>query len=361
VCFLRGGRFGSLHEQVRRHGPAVMNRKSNRRSAVRLSRIFACFTASALLGVSLLASVNPAMAQEQKLIPLKVGFMKLAGYANIYAAQKENFFRANGLDMTPVLFRSSSEVVAAAQGGAVDIFLAFPSAVMSANERGFDFGAIFQNEIVYDKGPDSGAILVLKDSGIKSLKDLVGKRLAASARSSQATVSVDAVLRQANIDPRQVNYLEAAYPNHYDMLRTRQVDAVAATEPFTTRILSSGIANVISWHYAEAFPGGPLSAAFAKRPYIAQNRDVIDRFNRALKASIDFMQADVKRGQRMIVEFTGLDPALVEKMPYLRYNYEVRPEKWQQVIKIMTDSNILEKPHTPEEYFSDSIKPYIRR
>ena len=80
-------------------------------------------------------------------------------------------------------------------------FGSFPSAVMSANERGFDFGAIFQNEITYDKGPDTGAILVLKDSGIKSVKDLVGKKLAASARSSQATVAVDEVLRQHGIDP----------------------------------------------------------------------------------------------------------------------------------------------------------------
>jgi NitT/TauT family transport system substrate-binding protein len=311
--------------------------------------------------VLLLAAGTAATAQEQKLIPLKVGFLKIAGYANIYAAQKENMFRDNGLEVTSVFFRSGSEALAAAQAGSVDIFCAFPTAVMSANERGFDFGTIFQNEITYEKGPDTGAVLVLKDSGMKSVKDLIGRRLATSARSSQATVGVDEVLRQNGIDPKQVQYLEAGYPNHFDMLRTRQVDAVASTEPFTTQILQSGIANVISWHYAEGFPGGPLSGAFAKRSYIAQNRDIIERFNKAMKASIDYMMADKARGQKLIVEFTGLDPAIVEKMVYSRYDYDVIPEKWQQVIQMMINSKILEKPHTPDEYFSDPIKVFIRK
>lgn len=315
-----------------------------------------------LLGaVLVLAAAAVAAAQEQKLTPLKVGFLKIAGYANIYAAQKENMFRDNGLEVTSVFFRSSAETVAAAQAGSIDLFSAFPSAVMSANERGFDFGTISQNEITYEKGPDTGAILVLKDSGIRSMKDLVGKRLAASARSSQATVAVDEVLRKHGIDPKQVPYLEAAYPNHFDMLRTRQVDAVASTEPFTTQIIQSGIADVISWHYAEAFPGGPLSAWFAKRTYIAQNREIIERFNKALTASIDYMMADPQRGRKLIVEFTGLDPTIVEKMVYSRYNYEVIPEKWQQVIQIMTNSKILEKPHTPDEFFSDPVKVFIRK
>jgi NitT/TauT family transport system substrate-binding protein len=313
-----------------------------------------------MLGAALVLAAT-AVAQERKLIPLKVGFLKIAGYANIYAAQKENMFRDNGLEVTSVFLRSSAEVVAAAQAGSIDVSFAFPTAVMSANERGFDFGTIFQNEITYDKGPDTGAILVLKDSGIKSVKDLVGKKLAASARSSQATVAVDEVLRQHGVDPKQVLYLEAGYPSYFDMLRTRQVDAVAATEPFTTQIIQSGIADVIGWHYAEAYPGGPLSVAFAKRTYIAQHPEIIERFNKAMKASIDYMMADQPRGRKLIVEFTGLDPALVEKMVYSRYNYDVIPEKWQQVIQIMTNSKILEQPHTPDEFFSDPIKVFIRK
>jgi hypothetical protein len=73
------------------------------------------------------------------------------------------------------------------------------------------------------------------------------------------------------------------------------------------------------------------------------------------------MMADPQRGRKLIVEFTGLDPTIVEKMVYSRYNYEVIPEKWQQVIQIMTNSKILEKPHTPDEFFSDPVKVFIHK
>jgi hypothetical protein len=61
-----------------------------------------------------------------------------------------------------------------------------------------------------------------------------------------------------------------------------------------------------------------------------------------------------------VVEFTGLDPALVEKMVYSRFDYDVIPEKWQQLIEVLRKSNVLEKPHTPNEFFSDPIKIFIR-
>jgi NitT/TauT family transport system substrate-binding protein len=331
-----------------------------RRTTVRLSRLNTCLLAIALLGAATLANEASTRAQNQSLLPLKVGLLKIAGYTNIYAAQKENMFRDNGLEVTPVFFPSGSEIAAAAQSGAVDIIFSYPAAIMTADEHGFDYGITFQNEITYDKGPDTGAILAMKSSGIKSVNDLVGKRIAVSARESQATVAVDEVLRQHHIDPRQVKYLEAGYPSFYDMLRTKQVDAVASTEPFTTRIIASGIANVIAWHYAEAFPGGPLSSVAAKRSYIAQHQEVLDRVNRALKKSIDYMNADVERGRKLVVEFTGLDPTIVAKMVYCRYNYDVRLDKWRHLIKIVTDSGVLQKPHTPEDFFSPPIKPFIR-
>lgn len=65
-------------------------------------------------------------AQARKLYPLKVGFLKIAGYANVHAALKENIFRDNGLDVTPVYFSSGSAIAAAAQGGAFGIALVQP-------------------------------------------------------------------------------------------------------------------------------------------------------------------------------------------------------------------------------------------
>ncbi len=86
--------------------------------------------------------------------------------------KKEGIFDKNGLEVSLIEFRAGSEAAAALQGGSVDIVLMIPGTAMTANERGFDIVAVFQNETAKLKGPDSGSIQVRVDSDIKSLKDL---------------------------------------------------------------------------------------------------------------------------------------------------------------------------------------------
>jgi NitT/TauT family transport system substrate-binding protein len=290
-----------------------------------------------------------------------VGVLKIAGLANAYAAKVEKMFERNGLDATLIEFRSGAEAASAQQAGSIDFALTLPGTAMTANERGFEFLAVFQNEIVYDKGPDSGSVQSLVDSDVKSLKDLVGKRVATAQFSGQQTIAAQFAMRKAGIDPAKVQLIEVPYPRHPDVLRTKQVDAVITTEPFTTQLLTSGVGRVLAWHYAEAMPGAPLGVWFAKKSYIDKNPDVVARFNRAIKESIDYMNADGARARQRTVEFTGLDPALVKEMPLLRFNYDVRPEKWQQSIDMMIEAKVLQKPHVAAEYFSEPLKPYIKQ
>lgn len=306
-----------------------------------------------------LAAASPARAQ-QALIPVKVGVLKIAGLANAHAAKVEKIFERNGLDATLVEFRSGGEAAAAQHSGAIDFALTIPGTAMTANERGFEFLAVFQNEIVNDQGPDSGSVQSLAASDFKTLKDLVGKRVATAQFSGQATIAAQFAMRKAGIDPSKVQLIEVPYPRHPDVLRTRQVDAIITTEPFTTMLLTSGVGRVLSWHYAEAMPGGPLGVWWAKKSYIDKNPDIVARFNKSIKESIDYMNADAPRARQRTVEFTGLDPNLVKDMPPLRLDYNVRPDKWQRSIDMMIESKVLEKPHKASEYFSEPLKPYIK-
>jgi len=318
----------------------------------------ACWLLAALGAASLIAQPAVANAADQ-LIPVKVGVLKIAGLANAYAAKVEKMFERNGLDATLVEFRSGSEAVAAQQGGAIDFSLAIPGTLMVANERGFEFQAVFQNEIVYDRGPDSGSTQALADSNIKTLADLVGKKVATAQLNSQMAISAQVAMRKQGADPSKMQLVEVPYPRHPDVLKSRQVDAVITTEPYTTQLIKSGVGRVLSWRYAEATPGGPLGVWWAKKQYIDKNPNVVERFNRSIKESIDYMNADGPRARQRTVEFTGLDPALVQDMPLLRFDYRVRPEKWQVTIDMMAQAKLLEKPHHAEEYFAEQLKPYI--
>jgi NitT/TauT family transport system substrate-binding protein len=298
--------------------------------------------------------VNRAVAE-----PVRVGVIKMAALTDPWLAEKEGFFKKNGIDATLVEFRAGAEAAAALQGGSVDIVLMIPGTAMTAIERGFDMVAIFQNEIAKTKGPDSGSIQVRNGSDIMTLKDLAGKRVAVSQLHSQNTVGAQMLIKQAGVDPSSVQFIELPFPTQYDALKNKAVDAVVTVDPYTTQLQSSGLGRVISWNYVESIPEQPLGAWFAKRNYLAKNGELIDRFNKAIKESIDYLNADPDRARAAVVAYTGLDPKLVASMPLITWDYHVQPDRWRKVVELMTKSGELKKPHSPEEFFGEPIKPYI--
>jgi NitT/TauT family transport system substrate-binding protein len=313
-------------------------------------------------GVLGLAAMGTAAAQQSpapKLVPLKVGVLKMAALTNPWVAKQRGIFERNGLDVTLVEFRSGNEAISAHRGGSVDIVLAIPGTAMTAAERGFDLVAVAQNEVAQKQSPDTGSIQVLKDSPYRTLADLAGKRIAVSGLHSQKTVSMQTVFRNAGVDPAALQLIEIPFPSQFDALKSKQVDAVNTVDPYTTQLLASGLGRVIAWDYVDAIPEQPLGAWFAKSTFAKGNSDLIDRFNKSIKESIEYMQADSERARGEVVAYTGLDPVLVKNMPMIAWDYRVRLDKWQEVVDMMHRSGELQTPHRAEEFLSDQIKRYV--
>jgi NitT/TauT family transport system substrate-binding protein len=297
-----------------------------------------------------------AFAQQAK---LKVGTLKQAGLTNVWVAKQAGIFERNGLDVELIEFRSGNEGVAAQRGGHVDIILSIPGTAMNANERGFDLVFIAQNELAKAQGPDSGALVVLKDSGINDVSQLAGKKIALSNLHSQKHVAVQVTLRKHGVDPAKVTFLEIPFGNHPDTLRSKQIDVAASLDPWTTQMRLSDYAKILAWDYVESLPEQPIGAWFARAEMVQKNRDVVERFAKSIHDSIDYMYADVPRARQNITTYTGLDPALVKELPLNNWSYKIDPAKWQAVADMMHASGELQKPHKADEYLSDIVKPYI--
>jgi NitT/TauT family transport system substrate-binding protein len=315
---------------------------------------FVAAAAGLSFGVATLAS-----AQQEPLAPLKIGVLKMAALTNPWTAKERGIFRKHGLDVTLVEFRTGNEAIAAHRGGSVDIILSIPGTAMTAVERGFDLLAISQNEVAKEKGPDSGSVQVLKDSPYRTLADLAGKKIAVSSLHSQKTVAMQMLFRRAGVDLGTLQLVEIPFPSQVDVLKSKQVDAVNTVDPYTTQLIAAGMGRVVAWDYADSIPEQPLGAWFAKSTFVKSNPGVVDRFNAAIKESIDYMMADPQRARAEVVEYTGLAPLLVKDMPIIGWDYKVRADKWQAVIDMMVESGELRSNHKADEYFAEQIRPYV--
>jgi NitT/TauT family transport system substrate-binding protein len=314
-----------------------------------------------------LASIVAALAMFFPALPsnaadkLNVGILKIAGVTNAWVAKQQGMFEKHGLDVTLVEFNSGADGVNAAYAGKVDVVLSIAGSAMTAIERGFDLVAVFQNEIGRDQAPDSGSIIVQVNSPIKGLADLSGKKVGVQSLNSQQVVGVEVVLKRAGVDLKKVAFAEMPFPALVNALRAGYVDAVSIVDPFTTQLVLSGVGRVISWSYVESIPNQPLGAWFAKRTFVVGHHNVIEAFNRAIKESIDYMNADEDRTRQEVASFTGLASDVVKSMPPPSLNYHVNLDNWQKTIDMMREYNVLQQAHTPDYFFAEEIKPFIDR
>jgi NitT/TauT family transport system substrate-binding protein len=314
--------------------------------------------AVAALFLSACGNSDEQVRTKEGLTELNVGVLKMAALTTPVIAQAEGFFRSNGLKVKLVEFKSGAEASSAMQGGDVDIALSIPGAAMTAKENGFDITAIFQNEIAKAHGPDSGAILVSADSKLTSLADLKGAKFAVSNLGSQKTVGDLKLLADAGVTREDLQLLEMPYGNMYDALRTGQLDAASVVDPYTTQLLTSGVGKVLSWDYVESLPEQPVGAFYAKSDWIKSNPDAVEAFGAAMKAAVDFANADEARAQKAVADYTGLEESLVADMPAIGWSYEVDTAKWQEVSDMLTDAGVLREKHEAKEFMSDYLLSY---
>lgn len=297
--------------------------------------------------------------QAPKPIPIKVGVLKMAALTNPWVAKQQGIFEKNGLDVDLVQFRGGAEAIAAQRSGSVDIILSIPGTAMIADERGFDLVAIAQNEVASKAGPDSGSIQVLKDSPYRKLTDLSGKKIAVSGLHSQKTVAMQTLFRRAGVDVSKLQLLEIPFSSQADALKSKQVDAVDTVDPYTTQLTASGIGRVLAWDYSDTIPEQPLGAWFVKESFAKSHADVVGRFSKSIKDSIDYMLADEKRARANVVAYTGLDASLVRDMPMIKWDYNVRADKWQAVVDMMRENGELQSQHKADEYFAKQIELHV--
>ena len=312
----------------------------------------------AAAGALLLAMSGASIAQD-KAIPLKVGTLKQGSLTNVWAAKQAGLFAKNGLDVELIEFRNGNEAIAAQRGGNVDLVLTIPGTAMVARERGFDLLLVIGNENSQAQAPDTGSIVVRKDSTIQSLKDLKGKTIAISGTHTQKTVAIQSLLKRNGVGPDDFKFIEMPYASQVDALRGKQVEVVASLDPWTTLFRNSDFARILAYDYLESLPQQPIGGWYGRADFVAKNGEAMKRFAQTICDSADHMAADPQRARKYIADYTGLDAALVQETPVNKWTCKVNLPVWQKVADMMHEGGELQKPFKMEEMLSDYAKAHV--
>jgi NitT/TauT family transport system substrate-binding protein len=133
-------------------------------------------------------------------------------------------------------FSGTSPMIAAMASGQLEIAnLAFSSFALAVQNSGMNDLRIIADEFQDGvEGYYSDEFFVLKESPIRSIKDLKGKMLATNAAGSAVDIVIRAALKKTGLDERKdVSFVEAAFPNMKAMLLEKKVDLIPGVLPFS--------------------------------------------------------------------------------------------------------------------------------
>lgn len=244
-------------------------------------------TALTALGAASLTAALPARAQGTTKIVF--GYTAVTDFASVFVAREEGYFGKRGLDVEPKFIPLNSTIPAALQSDSLTIGGPTPSVFLQAVDGGLDLVLVAGGGLT-SKTITGFGLVARAGSGIKTAQDCVGKKIGVPGLGAFLHVTFRAWLKDQGVDYRKVNFVEAAFPQHADLLRGGSVDAVVSADPFMSRITESGAGYVASYYSTFLPEGNQTIVHAARRDWAEKNPQAVRAFRESLVEAAAFMQ-----------------------------------------------------------------------
>jgi NitT/TauT family transport system substrate-binding protein len=301
---------------------------------------------------SLAALAAPSLVLAQATPKIRIGFWPVAAGLPFFAAVDKGYFKEAGLDVEPLKFAGAQQVMEAMLSGRSD---------GSANGTGsanLAIGEIAQPGLfkIFCTNPSNAKFVLdefitAKDSPIKTMADLKGKKVASGPGIQNVTLC-KTMLERAGATGATVTELPIG--QHVAALVAGQVDACYTLEPTgtigrmngTTRVIEAGVVakyilgdSMAPWH------GG---AASLTTEFIKKNPEVTKKYITAYARGVELVRTKPDEARQFMKGYTAIEGALTAEVPlasYMLYN-EFKPSDvayFQKFYDLFTEKGIFEK------------------
>lgn len=286
-------------------------------------------------------STAPANGGAPEVTDLAVGHVPVADQAALFQAVNQGYFTDEGLNVTPQTAQGGAAAVPAMVAGDLDaVFGTYPSFLLAQQN-------VAELKIVslgVAGSENFAGVFVSPQSGITTIQDLAGKKLAVNTLNNTGDLTVKSVLKENNVDPAQVEFLEMPFPDMAAALERGNVDAAWAVEPFQTALLEAGNTKLFS-NFSGRTATIPLAGIAMTADFVDQNPNTAAAFARAMeKANADLAaNPDIARELTPTYSQTSTEVANKMQLPTWKAGYPAVQdiELWNEV---MVDGGALTEP-----------------
>lgn len=281
---------------------------------------------------------------------VKIGyFPNLTHIASIVALEQGFFEEEFGKDITieTKTFSNGGLFMEAMQTKEIDVGTVGPGPLLNIYVKNPDFHLI-------SGAVNGGAVLVAaKNSGIKTLADLDGKKVAIPVIGSTQDVMLRKALQEVNLDPTSnggtVELYAAAPADTATLFVQDSVEAAATQEPWGYILENQAEGHLLLGWDEFAWGEESTNTVVAATSDFAENDELAEKYLRAHKRAVEYVQENPDEAQDLVIqhikELTGkeIDKAETEAaFSRLQVTTDVNEQVIQEMADISKEAGYVE-------------------
>ena len=314
--------------------------------------------------VSLAAAMALAAASAAADTPVTFQLNWMAGGANagFAAAVAEGYYKEHGLDVTLVQGNGSGNTAQLVANGRAQLAYADAVAVMQLIAKGAPMKVI---STVYQSNPN--AVMALQETNIKSVKDLVGKKVGVPSGSSQTTM-LPLLLEANDLKEADINMIDMPPASMVPALLQKQVDAVLGSiDSYQIQAESQG-AKLDVYKFADHGVPTVSTSIFASNDFLKDNKDLVKKF---VAASLKGWSFALDNPEGAVKDLKKIFPELNEQLATAelaaitplfcsagaKYIGVAEEASWQKSQELLSEVKLLPTGQDPHSYYSNDYLP----
>ncbi len=279
---------------------------------------------------------------------ITLGYTGANAFVAAFVAKDQGFFAKRGLDVTMQLVPVGSTIAGAMAGGSLQVGTLTPPVFLLANEGGVEI-QIVSGATIQSKANITAGVVAKEGATIKGPADFKGKRVGVPGLNGVQHVTFMKWLKDRGVEPKQVTFIEAFFPQMSDMLKGGQIDAALPVEPFLGRITQAKTGYLVAAYTAEIADAYLESFYVMTKQFIQQNPKAARDFKDAIGEAAAWIAKNEEAARRTQITYLKLPEAIAMSIRMPTLTVDVKPAEMQFWVDLCRDFGITKGTATVQQ------------
>ena len=249
-----------------------------------------------------------------------------------WVALEKGFFEKEGVKVEVAgIFKAGPELMSAFAAGALDMGYVgvAPATTAVANKTA-------RVVVLAQVNTEGSAIVVKKDGKVQGIPELVGKSVVIPGHATVQDSLLRRALLKSKTEPDQVKIMVLKPPEMIGALRTDQIDAFIAWEPYPAKAVTMGVGRILA-SSRDIWKDHPCCVLAADAKFLEDHMEKAKAVVRGHVKAIDFIRQHREEAIKIGVKYTGMDEASIRlAMENVNYTPVLSVEGEKEYVDFLT-------------------------